>query len=60
MMMIKKNRNVAVWLLKHLFRWRKNQKLAGAVGFKPTNAGSKIRFLTEKRKKNGGLLGYIF
>ena len=34
--------------------------LAGAVGFEPTNAGSKSRCLTEMRMKNGGLLEFIF
>ena len=34
--------------------------LAGAVGFEPTNVGSKSRCLTEMRMKNVGLLGFIF
>ena len=41
-------------------RLKKIKKVAGAVGFEPTNAGSKSRCLTEKRMKNGGLLGFIF
>ena len=39
---------------------RRVKKVAGAVGFEPTNAGSKSRCLTERRMKNGGLLGFIF
>ena len=34
--------------------------LAGAVEFEPTNAGSKSLCLTERRKKNSGLLEFIF
>ena len=34
--------------------------LAGAVGFEPTNAGSKSRGLPEKRIKKGRLRGFIF
>ena len=34
--------------------------MAGAVGFGPTNAGSKSRCLTEMHMKNDGLLGLIF
>ena len=34
--------------------------LAGAVGFEPTNAGSKSRCLTEMRKKNVGIAWFIF
>ena len=34
--------------------------MAGAVGFEPTNAGSKSRCLTERRKKNVGIAWLIF
>ena len=34
--------------------------LAGAVGFEPTNAGSKSRCPAEMHMKNGGLLDLFF
>ena len=45
---------------KHLVRKKKSEKVAGAEGFEPPNAGSKSRCLTEMRMKNVGLLGFIF
>ena len=38
----------------------KTEKMAGAGGFEPPNAGSKSRCLTEMYKKNVGLLEFIF
>ena len=34
--------------------------MAGAVGFEPTNAGSKGRYLTERRMKNVGIAWVYF
>jgi len=43
-----------------IFVKKRLKKWLGAVGFEPTNAGSKSRCLTEMRKKNSRLLGFIF
>ena len=45
---------------KHLVRKKKSEKVAGAGGFEPPNAGSKSRCLTEMRMKNVSIAWVYF